>query len=290
MTNGSHSPQTWRLIAPDGEATGAENMAVDQAMLESVMAGAPPALRFYRWRPACISLGRNQQAREVFDRDSIAAAGVDIVRRPTGGGAVLHDRELTYAVAVPAVALGGPRQTYARVNAALAAGLRVLGIHAEVASPRDRSGLRDASRGVCFQAAAPGEILANGRKLVGSAQRREASVILQHGSLLLDGSQALLADVLGAGRPGWEGTRVMAGAAPAGPRSGASVAAAAAEITVASLLGRVPAWSDLVAALRTGFETILGVRLTPAGLSGAESTRAGELEIWFRSNDWTWRR
>lgn len=260
----------WRLVLEGAsEAAGAENMALDHALLESVQAGGAPALRFYGWRPACISFGRNQRARGVFDPDDAARLGVDFVRRPTGGGAVLHDRELTYAVVVPVGELGGPRETYARVNEALAAGLRALGIPAAVAprrGPDARRGAGAEPRPVCFEAAAPGEIVAHGRKLVGSAQRCEARVILQHGSLLLAGSQRALAGLAGGPR------------APAG------------ETTVAELLGYVPDRTALVEALVAGFESALGVRFVDSALGTGELRRAGELAAVYRSAEWTWRR
>jgi lipoyl(octanoyl) transferase len=88
----------WRLLDTP-PAPGAWNMAVDEALAESVRAGGAPVLRFYRWSPACLSLGRNQPA-DGYDRDRIRRRGVEVVRRPTGGRAVLHHRELTYSVAV----------------------------------------------------------------------------------------------------------------------------------------------------------------------------------------------
>jgi lipoate-protein ligase A len=119
-------------------------MAHDQALLESVAAGAPPVLRFYRWAPACLSLGRNQV---VPSREEVAAAaaarGLDLVRRATGGAAVLHDRELTYSVAVPVGVLGSPRETYVAINHALVAGLRRLGVVAEVAGGGERRSRAD---------------------------------------------------------------------------------------------------------------------------------------------------
>ena len=113
-------------------ALGAYNMAVDEALMESVRGGAPPVLRFYRWQPGCLSLGRNQPAAGVYDRQRIDQLGLDVVRRPTGGRAVLHRRELTYSVVVGEGVLGGLRESYLRINRALAAGLRKLGVAVDV--------------------------------------------------------------------------------------------------------------------------------------------------------------
>jgi len=123
----------WRLIDDTVARAGPANMAIDQALLESVQAGGRPALRFYRWRPACLSFGRNQPARGLCDPARAAARGVDIVRRPTGGLAVLHDRELTYAAVLPVGLLGSPRETYRALNRALVEVLRRLGLPAELA-------------------------------------------------------------------------------------------------------------------------------------------------------------
>src|SRR4028119_220945 len=107
----------WRLIDTP-PAPGAWNMAVDEALAESVRQGGLPVLRLYRWSPRCLSLGRNQPARGRYDTAALAARGIDVVRRPTGGRAVLHDRELTYCAALPAALLGGPRPAVPRLPTA----------------------------------------------------------------------------------------------------------------------------------------------------------------------------
>src|SRR5690606_33073590 len=240
-------PMEWRLIESDAPAAGAENMALDHALFESVQTGGLPAVRFYRWDPPCLSLGRNQPAADRIDRARMERAGVDVVRRPTDGLAVWHDRELTYAVVVPVGVLGSPRETYVAVNRALVAGLRRLGVRAEVSGGGRGATSRTAASGallgdaggVCFREAAPGEVVAGGRKLIGSAQRTERRVVLQHGSLLLDGDQRIVAELI----PG-----------PAGPPPA----------TLRDVLGRIPDWPELVSAMRAGFEEALGIRLAPA--------------------------
>lgn len=292
----------WRLIDDAAARAGPANMAIDQALLESVQAGGRPALRFYRWRPACLSFGRNQPARGLCDPARAAARGIDIVRRPTGGLAVLHDRELTYAAVLPVGLLGSPRETYRALNRALVDGLRRIGLAAELApaapavalvavrataapaagsaspthgvmpaastSPGGESATAAAALAAvtasCFQAPAPGEVVVAGRKLVGSAQRVERRAILQHGSLLLDGDQSLVAEL-------------MAGPPPPAPA------------TLASALGRAPEPAELVEALCAGFESALGIRLAPGALSSAERDRARALEAHFSSDAWTWR-
>jgi lipoate-protein ligase A len=313
----------WRLVITPA-LPGAENMAIDHALLEGVQRGGRPVVRFYTWSPACLSLGRNQPVAEPARVAAAAAArGAEVVRRPTGGFAVFHDRELTYAVVVPVGVLGSPRESYVAINRALVAGLRLAGVGAEVVgagraagAARGAGGAAGAAgealragtaweagaagavgvaadaagggagaagvvRGVgwdlpCFRAAVPGEVVVGGRKLVGSAQRCERRVLLQHGSILLDGGQDVVAELLGAG---------VASRAPAsgGHLDGAEFT------TLAAVLGGIPELTSLVSALTAGFEAEAGIRLAPSSLTSEESERASALTALYRSDDWTWR-
>ena len=268
----------WRLVVGSGipgadglDSDGARNMAVDDTLFDAAKRGGIPALRFYRWTPGCLSLGRNQPARGRYDADA-RLPGRDIVRRPTGGLAVYHDVELTYSVACPVGALGSPRATYLRLHRIIARALARLGIEATLSG---RAGSRtrvpaDAS-GVCFAAPAEGEILAAAGKLVGSAQRTEARTILQHGSILIAGSQA-----------------------PAAARQEAQTAARSDEInaqssTLKALLGRQPDDAELIALIRDSFEAETGIRLAPATLLADEVDRLPTAEARYRSAEWTWR-
>jgi lipoate-protein ligase A len=267
----------FRLLAgaePEQAASGAWNMALDSSLLDDVARGAPPVLRLYGWSPPCLSFGRNQPARGLFDAGLAARRGIDLVRRPTGGLAVLHDAEVTYAVVVPAVLFGGPRRAYAAINRALVLGLRQLGVDAAAdtsarvtaRAPALAGAASMAAREPCFRRAAPGEVVAGGRKLVGSAQRCERHTILQHGSVLLDGDQsAVLA---------------LQGLPPA--RSG--------EVTLRELLGSAPDAAAVQAALVAGFEQYCGTRLARVELTRGECERAGRLVTQYRSDAWTWRR
>src|SRR5438067_5454966 len=176
----------WRLLR-DRPSSGAWNMAVDEVLLDGVAAGtAPPTLRFYEWTPPCLSLGYFQPF-DVVDVDGCRALGVDVVRRPTGGRAILHDRELTYSVALPASVLGkdgAVLPSYYRLSLALQDGLRRLGVPATVAP--ESAGSSAAHGPVCFDRPSAHEILLYGRKLVGSAQMRRGSGLLQHGSILIE--------------------------------------------------------------------------------------------------------
>jgi lipoate-protein ligase A len=276
--------EPWRLLAEYVPADGPTNMAVDQALLGSVATDGSPVLRFYRWSPATLSFGRNQPARGLYDRDAAAGRGIEFVRRPTGGQAVLHDDELTYALVAPVSVVGKPRAAYALINRALVDGLRRLGVAAtaaEAGMAAAGSGIRGAGepRGAdwlaaCFRRPERGEVVVAGRKLVGSAQRTESHTILQHGSILLGGSQAPAEDLL---------LGVGAGEEPAGGEDGWT--------TVGSELGRRLPVETVAEAVVAGFEATFGIRLAGSALSGeereaVERSRADR----FGLPDWTWRR
>lgn len=232
-------------------------MAVDEALAEAVAAGASPAvLRLYRWSPPCLSLGASQPY-EVANAGFCAAHGVQVVRRPTGGRAVLHHHELTYLVAAPLgrEPLGRELQgAYAVVCRALVAALRRLGVDANLAGAVPGEALIRPTQAIpCFIGPAPGEVVAGGRKLVGSAMRRLGDSILQHGSILLGWDGALQAGCLGLG-------------------SGAELRAAV--VTLAEVLGAAPPDEELAAALAAGFEEVLGAEFESGTLTGAERARA----------------
>jgi lipoate-protein ligase A len=236
-------------------------MAIDQALLGRAGRGER-WLRLYRWLPHCLSFGRHEPATRRYDRARIAALGLDVVRRPTGGRAVWHAEELTYAIAVPADTMGGLQDAYREIHRMLQAGLRRLGIEAEMAPPRKTAGV---GAGACFAAPAGGEIVIGDRKAVGSAQLREGAGLLQHGSILLEGRQALVGELtLGNAPPDLAGP--LAEAAGAGldlTRAAEAIAAAAAERWRG-------AWR-------------------PAADAGALMTEATAHEHRFRSREWTWR-
>ncbi|MCP4572475.1 MAG: lipoate--protein ligase family protein [bacterium] len=175
-------PRRLRVLL-DGAAPGAVNMDRDRELLAAHGPGDDPILRLYRWSPPALSLGYNQDS-DAFDRPAVAAAGLDIVRRPTGGRAILHADELTYAVvgSSPGPVFGDSlHAVYMTINRALVAFLRELGAAAEISDGESR----DEARGnLCFRSAGRYEISVDGRKLVGSAQRRTGGCFLQHGSIL----------------------------------------------------------------------------------------------------------
>ncbi|HEX6065979.1 MAG TPA: hypothetical protein VFZ04_17220, partial [Longimicrobiales bacterium] len=204
-------------------------------------------------------------ARGHYDEAAARELGIDIVRRPTGGMAVLHDRELTYAVVAPVDLLGGPRASYRTINAALVAGLQKLGVPAQLAPDGKRSAF--GALHPCFAEPAAGEVVAGGQKLVGSAQRCEKRALLQHGSILLAGSQDAVARIA---LVPFE----LAGRAT----------------TLAALLGAPPEVATLARSIAAGFAEVTGYRIQAGKLDQSTAEKASDLEALYRSADWTWRR
>lgn len=176
---------TWRLIR-SGYLSGAMNMAIDDALLHAVAAGTSgPVLRLYRWRPATLTLGYAQAAGEGVDLAACRQAGVDVVRRPTGGRAVYHDREVTYAVIAPVGGTfgGTVTESYRVIAGVLKNALQQLGLPVELVPGQLRG---QVGRAVCFTAPAQHELLLDGCKVAGCAQKRRGQAFLQHGSIPVD--------------------------------------------------------------------------------------------------------
>jgi len=229
-------------------------MAIDQALLEEADRSGRAVLRLYRWDPPCLSIGRNEPALTRYDRAAIARLGLDIVRRPTGGRAVWHEHEVTYAVAAPIVAFGSLRQSYYWIHERLAAALRALGVEATLASDHPTARPPD-RQGPCFASLVGGEILAAGRKVIGSAQVRQGAAFLQHGSILLDGSQ--------------ETVRAVS-RQPSAIRG---------EITLAAVLGRTVSFEEVTEAVVAAWD------------GGGRFTRRDAPSVRPSADDaWTWRR
>jgi lipoyl(octanoyl) transferase len=177
----------WDLIL-DSDLDGASNMAIDAALLDEVEESSDPKtiVRFYRWRQPTVSLGRNQSVGAAVDQSFCEVHGIDIVHRPTGGRAVLHDDELTYAVASNDSASFGDTiyANYKSVSEALCEGFNRLGVPATLA-PETRKVPTPAGGGdlPCFVSPSRYELTVSGRKIVGSAQRRLRRSFLQHGSM-----------------------------------------------------------------------------------------------------------
>ncbi len=269
-----YPPAVWRLLL-DGEADGATNMAIDEAVLIAVVEGSSlPTLRFYSWFPPCLSLGRNQPLADV-DRSACARAGVDVVRRPTGGRAILHTDELTYSLTLlqsDPRATGDVVESYRRLSEGLLAGLRLLGVDVHQARPARKPGDPSA---ICFETPSDYEITVGGRKLVGSAQWRARGGVLQHGSLPLHGDLARIVDCL-ALTPGEQAAQRL------------QVRQRAA--TLGEVLGRVVSFAEAAQALAAGFAQALSLTLIPASLTEREWTLAAEIRRRYASPGWTGRR
>jgi lipoate-protein ligase A len=246
----------WRLLVTE-PADGATNMAIDEALWRGRRAGtSPPTLRFFAWAPPTVSVGYGQPLDNDVDRDVCRALGVALVRRPTGGSAIYHDgpeRELTYSVAASNDDLGVGTDllaSYRWVAQALARGLRDLGAAVAVVERRREYGPVPA---FCFARSGTYELELDGKKLVGSAQRRHGRSFLQHGSILLDLDAVRVASIFPAADPA------------------ASVA------TLARALGRRPEWDACVTALAAAFEAEHGIALRPGGLTETEAVEADTL-------------
>jgi lipoate-protein ligase A len=192
----------WRFIETPPER-GDFNMALDAALSRGGFCETP-TLRIFHWQPFCISLGYHQAAEEIH-QPACAAAGIDVARRPTGGGAILHAQEVTYSVSIPAEHAWYkllPLEVYRRISEALARGLQRLGAAVTFARGEFRAAAISEGRALgaaCFTNSARNEILCEGKKLVGSAQRRFREGALQHGSILLGSQHQRLIDFLASG-------------------------------------------------------------------------------------------
>ena len=186
----------WELMLEPAGRSGAANMTIDADLLAETARTGRAFLRLYRFDPPCLSLGRNEPAAARYDRAAIARRGLDVVRRPTGGGAVWHEHEVTYAVAAPVATFGSLRNAYRTIHERVVAALRSLGVEATLAPHRPPPSSRILDHPAsCFATPVGGEVLVAGRKLVGSAQVRKGSAFLQHGSILLAGSQQVVTAV-----------------------------------------------------------------------------------------------
>ncbi|MGD0612573.1 MAG: lipoate--protein ligase family protein [Anaerolineales bacterium] len=265
---------TWRLLLTPA-APGAWNMAVDEAILEAVWRRTSlPTLRLYAWEPPCLSLGYAQPLSDV-DLPRLQAHGWDLVRRPTGGRAILHTDELTYSVAAPPDEerlAGTVLEAYHRLALALLEALHRLGLPAEI---QERSAALQGpnTNPVCFEVPSSSEIIIGGKKLVGSAQARRREGVLQHGSLPLTGDLTRILEVLVFPD---EGARGRAAARLLGRAT-----------TVASVLGHPLSWDQASQAFIAAFQDVLKLELRPGALTSAEVARADELvRIKYTHPDW----
>jgi lipoyl(octanoyl) transferase len=281
-------PSTWRLIISPA-ASGAWNMAVDEAMLEAVGKGAVlPTLRLYAWQPACLSLGYAQPLADA-DLSSLQANGWDVVRRPTGGRAILHTDELTYCVVGPQNEprlAGGVLESYRTLSVALLQALQLLGLPAEAQEkPVSPGGLalgngsQAASSGfanqnpVCFEVPSNYEITVAGRKLLGSAQARRKEGVLQHGSLPLYGDLGRIIRALSF--------------SDAEQRMQAETRLHQRAANVQEILGERVEWQEAAMAFQAAFSAMLNLSWQINELTSQEQERAREL-LAEKHAAWEW--
>ena len=251
------------LLSPP--ADGATNMATDEALLLRACCTGETVYRVYGWSRPTVSLGRNQAARGGYDLELARASGIAFVRRPTGGRAILHHREITYSVAAPVAAFGSLRESYRAVNRLLLEALRTLGVDAREASRSSRAPVPGLAP--CFEAPVAGEVVAGDRKLIGSAQVRDGDAFLQHGSILVDDDQQLL-------------TALLHARDPSPPPA-----------TLRTLTGRAVTTHEFADALAHALRAYYGVAPDPLGL---EPSLLDDVQSLVRTRyavaDWTWRR
>jgi lipoate-protein ligase A len=275
----------WRLLRTN-PASGAWNMAVDEAMLLSVAAGeSPPTLRFYGWHPHCLSLGYFQPVVEV-DEAACTRRGIHLVRRLTGGSAILHADELTYSLAAtesdPQLA-GDILTSYYHISQVLAQGLADLGLAVKLApvasasegpEPNESpgSGGRGNRPAPCFMRPARHEILARGKKLVGSAQVRRAGAVLQHGAIPLAGDVADITGML---------------AVDELHRTSTAARLRKAATTVEDVAGHRLDWDEVAASLVRAFSAAWQIDLQASPLLDKESRLADRLAVERYANP-TW--
>lgn len=258
-----HRPRPWRLVL-DPPRDGPANMAIDEALvLSAQMEWGQPTLRLYSWEHPTVSVGYLQSIEGVIDPIACRALGIPLVRRPTGGGALLHHRELTYSLALPLPnGNRGVLHDYRWISRCLLLGLRRLGVAARLSQGRRGA---ERGRGLCFLAPSRYELAVDGRKLVGSAQRRLSRALLQHGSILI-----------AIDYPRWtavfpHGTELISRATALEP-----------------LLGRSCALEELADALVGGFMEGEGVQFEIGGLTAEEQALAQELLVKrYRNTEWT---
>lgn len=266
----------WRLL-PSIDGPGAFHMAADVAILERVRAGeSGPVLRFYRWTPPCVTLGKFQPAEGNVQLENCARMGIDVVRRPTGGRAILHDHEVTFSFILaesdlPGVG-SGIMDSYRALGEALVNGLRRIGLDAELvdrnakARAGDPPSMMAAGNPACFAAKARCDLMVNGSKIIGSAQLRKDGIILQQNSLPLS-----------IDFPKWDEVFF---------RSDWQSVAKGGAVDLWSAAGRQIPYDDVVAALVAGVEEVFDVQLTPGDFTPEERRRAEALVPEYAVQGW----
>ncbi len=267
---------TWRLIRSKS-CSGAWNMALDEALLKTAASKKNvPTLRLFSWQPAALSLGFAQSHEDV-DREQLRYKGWDLVRRPTGGRAILHTDELTYSVTAPAddpILTGSLLESYRIISRALLAALKIIGVEANGDKEYPNNAANSKSNPVCFETPSNYEITAGGKKLIGSAQARKYGGLLQHGSLPLFGDLTRI-------------TRVLHYENEQSRLEDASKLLAHA-VTLENVIGKIIPLQTAEAAFIEGFSREFKIDLVPSQPDDDELEMAHDLvDTKYGSPDWT---
>ncbi|HEX9654964.1 MAG TPA: lipoate--protein ligase family protein [bacterium] len=249
---------TWRFL-DTGAAGGAFNMAVDEGLARSTSA-TNPVLRLYRWQPFTISIGHHQDLAEI-DVDRCRHAGVGVVRRPTGGRAIFHAHELTYSAIIPKAHpwfTKSSLEVYNEISSALVTGLRLAGLPATIEKrpQADDEFATYRHQFACFASSARYEIHFQNKKLVGSAQRRFDSALLQHGSLIIGRQHLDLVEFL-TGRKNGQGLSVREQLQNK-------------TTCIEAVLNRDVAYEEIALCVKSGFERYFKIGFEATALSAAE--------------------
>jgi lipoate-protein ligase A len=252
-------------------------MALDEALLESCAAHiSPPTLRFYSWEPACLSLGYAQPSSDA-DLTKLNLYGWDLVRRPTGGRAILHTDELTYSITASVeepLVQGSILESYRRLSQALLAGLKILGINA-LATPKQKN-VDFGKQPVCFESPSDYEITVSGKKIIGSAQARRLNGVLQHGAIPINGDLTRINQVLHFSK--------------ASKMDSANMRLLSHAATLTDILGRETSFLDVRKAFVEGFQNTFDLEFMHSEPTDKEKERAEELmKTKYDNKEWTLR-
>ena len=269
---------TWRLLNMP-PAQGAWNMAVDESILHGIYSDKSlPTLRVYSWSPPCFSLGYAQPSSDV-NEEFLRTSGWQLVRRPTGGRAILHTDELTYSVITPnnePRMAGGVLESYSRLASALLKALILLGLPAESKETYLKQPQSNLNNPVCFEVPSNYEITVNGKKLIGSAQARRKEGILQHGSLPLTGDITRILSALF-----YESEE---------KRNAAKTRLLDRATTIERELGYAITWDEAASAVIQAFESELNLKLVPGTMTTFETEKANQLmKEKYDHKSWTFR-
>jgi lipoyl(octanoyl) transferase len=254
----------WRFL-DSGPLDGAEQMSLDAGLMDRARETGESHFRVYGWSRPTLSFGRHESVLGRFSPGALERSNVGAVRRPTGGRVLMHDREVTYSVTAPAPDGERLKESYHRINAILMSAIARLGVRVAEAAG---AGPRRPGGAACFAEPSAGELVVDGRKLVGSAQVRERGALLQHGSILIDDDQPRISELA---------------LQPLTPPTPAA--------TLRAALGRAPGYAEVLDALRGALRSALADAdgdLLP--LAPGEAGRfASPHREKFASAEWTWR-